>query len=337
MEARAWHQNALTRPPKVPTPPHETPYPQEYLERLEDALAALTLGSERAERTAAAMSKIFQRNLRRPLGSQDILSLSAPFSAGKSTFAIRWGSQIHCQLLGNTPATATPSWNPSRDVAADLVPVVYVTLISDSGAKELNAQILSFLGYSSEGTTRATANRVVTALGRHGVRLLILDDVHMLRLREKASRNVLDYLKFLNTELGSLNGTLMLVGADIDNSQILADPQIKGRLRSFRLDPYTITTKASAREWQHFLRAAEEQLLPVIPWVEPGIFSSTHAGLLYQRTQGFPGDAAQLLTDLVLAIATTGKQTITSEDIEAVTLSARAQEGQAGFDDFLKQ
>ncbi|GAA3877743.1 hypothetical protein GCM10022275_27880 [Tessaracoccus defluvii] len=43
-----------------------------------------------------------------------------------------------------------------------------------------------------EGIARVTSARVNTALRRHGVRLLIVDDVHMLRLTERSGRQVLD-------------------------------------------------------------------------------------------------------------------------------------------------
>jgi hypothetical protein len=99
---------------------------------------------------------------------------------------------------------------------ADWVPVVYVTLMASSSIKEINALILLYLGYPPEGLARTTTTRVLHALRMHGVQVVILDDAHMLRSTSAQGRAVLDYIKFLNTELGEINnGTVILVGAHL--------------------------------------------------------------------------------------------------------------------------
>lgn len=330
MDTTLWYQRVIDQRTTLPAPPTtDDAYPDSYLESLSYALDSLVLPRELATQTGMAMERIMQRNLRRPPGSQTIIAIGAPYGAGKSTFALQWGYQRHLHLLGGHASQARPEWAPEPGVVADLTPVVYVTVPSGAGIKELNAQLLTFLGYPSEGITRATTTRLVSALQRHKVRLIILDDVHLIKRSEKASRQTLDYLKFLNTELGSLNGTLLLVGADLRESDITTDPQIQARLRTFYLDPFRIKDAASAKAWQRFLHGAEQVLLPVVPWIAPGTFSATHAKTIWDRTQGFPGDVTQLLADVILDVATHHLDEVTTDHLNAITLSDRAMQREA--------
>ena len=335
MDARMWHTQATARPdvPALPRPLRTVDAAGESHEgdrqALRSALSALALPSHRAASLERSLSRTVARNDRRPAGAKSVISVTAPFTAGKSTLVKAWAQAAYRDLIGTDDADARPTWQPSPGVRADWVPHVYITLRSNSKIKDLNASILAYLGYPSEGLLRVTTTRVVRVLKTHGVRLLIIDDIHMLDTRHADQRDVLDYLKFLNTELGELGGTLLVVGANLDRSPIHLDPQIAGRLDRHHLHPYEISTSKGRREWQTFLKAAEELLLPYLPNCRQDTFSREHAGYIWRRTQGFVGDTATLLSGALLNAVDAGADSITRADLDSVSLSARAHAAEA--------
>ena len=140
---------------------------------------------------------------------------------------------------------------------------------------------------------------------------------------------MLDFLKYLNTELGELGGTMILVGADLHESPLYLDPQINSRLERLTLSAYPLATEDDRRTWQRFLKDAESVLLPYFDCAPPGIFSRQHAGYIWRRTQGYVGDTALLLTEALLAAFDDGSDTITNAHLDSVSLSARAIAGEA--------
>ncbi|WP_286930671.1 MULTISPECIES: TniB family NTP-binding protein [Aeromicrobium] len=333
MDAHQWHLQATAHNGGLPAPVEDLAALDDdartdYLDTLHAACDALVLRSTQMTAATRAMSSLVNRAGRRPRGAQRIIAVNAPFTTGKSTFVKDWASELHRDWLGGSVTHDRPTWQPEPHMTADLVPVIYVTLRAASAIKEVNAQILSFLRYPSEGVTRATTTRVQEALFRHGVRLVIIDDVHMLRVNHTQGRDVLDYLKYLNSELGELGGTLVLVGALLSSGPIYGDPQIRGRLQAIELRPHEIATPDGRREWQKLLKAAEQLLLPYAPSNEPGVFAREHAAYIWRRSQGYLGDTATLLTGAVLG-ALSEEQPVTRDHLASVLLSLRAHENEA--------
>lgn len=178
-------------------------------------------------------------------------------------------------------------------------------MLSETTANDLYAQTLSFLRYPLRGVARTLALDAVDALHVHGVRLVVIDDAHMLHTASVTGRATLNAVKHLNTEMGEAGGVLVLAGANLSDGEALADPQIRTRLAEHTLRPYAVDTADGRRQWQHFLRACEQVLLPYLPHAAAGLFASQHAAYLWMRTQGYVGDAAHLLVDAAHAAITT--------------------------------
>ena len=331
MDARMWHQQATTPPPALPEPISVAVFDDlpdreqdAYWHALTFALGTLVLPSILAERAAVHLSRIIERNLRRPPGAKWIGSVSAPFAVGKSTFVKAWAHALYRLELGPACADPRPTWSPEPGVTADWIPQVYITLRTASKIRDVLASLLLTMGYPSEGMVRVTTTRVIHALRQHGVRLLLIDDCHFLDVSTKASREMLDFLKYLNTELGELGGTMILIGADLQESPLYLDPQINSRLDRVTLGPYGYGTDHERQVWQRFLRDAEGVLLPYFDCAPAGVLSQQLAGHIWRRSQGYVGDTALLLTEALLAAFDDGSDTITTAHLDAVTLSARA-------------
>lgn len=331
MDARMWHVQATLPRASLPVPVSVEVFEawpddeqDEYWGDVAMGLGGVTLPSVVTERAADRLTRLLTRNERRPPGAKAIGSVSARFATGKSTFVKDWAQQGYRALMGRTCQDPRPTWSPEPGVTADWVPQIYITLRAVSRIRELNAEILLFLGYPSEGLIRVTTTRVVFALKQHGVRLLIVDDAHMLEVNDRDSRAVLDYLKYLNTELGELGGTMILVGADLHDSPIYLDPQITSRLERISIHPYSLKSIDEKRDWQHFLKGAESALLPYFDCAPAGLFWKEHAGYIWRRTQGYVGDTTLLLTEALVRAFDDGSETITADHLDAVPLSARA-------------
>jgi len=336
MDARLWHQQATTPARALPTPVTVEAFDDmsqdsqdTYWEHLTSAMAGLVLPSVLAQDAAAQLTRLVHRNQLRPPGAKAIGSVSAPFAVGKSTFVKDWAQAAYRDLLSPASEDPRPTWNPEPGVTADWIPQVYITLRAASKIRDVLASLLLTMGYPSEGLVRVTTTRVVHAFRQHGVRLLLIDDSHFLDVSNKDSRDMLDFLKYLNTELGELGGTMILIGADLHESPIYLDPQINSRLERLTLTPYPLTGEEDMRTWSRFLKDAEGVLLPYFDCAPAGVFSRQHAGHIWRRTQGYVGDTALLLTQALLAAFDDGSDTITTAHLDDVALSARAAAGEA--------
>ncbi|MGD8151393.1 TniB family NTP-binding protein [Ornithinimicrobium sp. Y1694] len=336
MDARMWHRQATatpTVPPDaLPTERFDALGAEEqdaYWTQLSQQLPALVVPSVLTVRAERRLDGLVGVNDRRPQGAKSVIGIDAPFAVGKSTFVKAWAQHAYRERVGPGAPEVLPTWSPAPEMTADWVPQVYITLRAASKIKDINASILAFLGYPSEGLVRVTTTRVVKVLATHGVRLLIVDDVHMLTTTHADGRAVLDYLKFLNTELGELGGTLVLVGAHLEGGPLYQDPQVAGRLDKITLAPYEITTVDGRADWQQFLRGLEELLLPYFDTVPAGTFSRQLAGHVWRRTQGYVGDTLRLLVQALLAGFDDAQDEMTRDLLGGVSLSARATSAEA--------
>lgn len=336
MDAWMWHAQAVTPSTAWPTPiplacfDALPPAEQDgYWTALTTTLPTAVVPSSLTQRAQARLDVLLARNEHRPPGAKSVIGLSAPFAVGKSTFIKAWAQERYRAQVTSGDPCILPVWTPRPELSAHWAPQVYITLRAASKIKDINAAILAYLGYPSEGLIRVTTSRVVTVLANHGVRLLIVDDVHMLNTGNAEGRHVLDYLKFLNTELGELGGTLLLVGANLEGGPLYTDPQIAGRLDKVTVAPFEITTPAGRRDWQQLLADIETLLLPYVDTIPAGTFSQVHAGLIWRRTQGYVGDTLTLVVDALLGTFDDADDELTRHRLETVALSARAATAEA--------
>lgn len=340
MDAHSWHRSALAQPTPLPEPLTRDALDcldeatlADYVDQLDEAFGSLLVEVPQILRVESALDRTLKRSLRQPPGARVMAMLDAPFSAGKSTLAMRWACRHHRQWLGEAVTAQRPTWSPEPGTTADWVPVVYATLRSASKVKELNIQILEFLRYPTKGLTRGTTTtKVIRAFETHQVRLLVLDDVHFLKTSSGEGRETLDYLKFLNTEIGLHGGAMVLVGAELANGAIHSDPQLAGRLNRLTLTPFETDTIEARAEWQALLSTIESVVLPYLPRSSRATtppFSRTHAGYVWHRTQGYLGDTVDLLTGAVIAAISERASTLERRHLANVDLTERAHTAEA--------
>lgn len=329
MDAQDWHKQA-TRPASAapaPLPPESIATLSDgalvdYADRVRAGLRAVPMPSPRHEQISLGLSAALRSAHLEPSGARTILALSAPFTAGKTTQVKLWAQHLYRQWTGARRGDPIPTRETATSSNHDIA-VCYVTLLAATRANDLYSQLLRAMGYPIPRLQREMADRVMKAFTNHRPRLVILDDAHMLHTRQKVGRETLDAVKHINTELGEVGGVLLLVGAGLSGGEALSDPQIAGRLSEHTLTTYGIDTHEQRDEWQQFLRRCEARLLPYLPRNERGDLTQRMARYVWERSQGYVGDATKLLVDgTVTAIAQ--QAALDRAMLETVTLSQRA-------------
>lgn len=335
MDARRWHHQCMTDPPSRPTAisiqqaTAMTPAERKrYAAQVQWWMRQRSLETPELQSLAEALTAAEEANRHTPPGAKQILAVSGPNGVGKSTLMRSWAAARYREWIRDETEASNegiPIWRPAEFTECDIIPVCWINLHSAARVKDLNSQILDFLGLPSKDVTSVQTGRIIRAWVRHRTRLLVIDDVHLLKLTEKIGRDVLDHLKHLNTELGELGGTVILIGANLDGSRLVADPQIAARLEAHHLTPHTIATKTGKRRWQQLLEYQERALAPLLPLSTPGSLHVELAGELWKRTQGYLGDLKLVLAAGTDAAITNGTYRIAAADIRGTRLSARAE------------
>jgi hypothetical protein len=160
----------------------------------------------------------------------------------------------------------------------------------------------------------------------HKTRIVVIDDVHLLKTNWKGGRDVLDHVKHLNTCLGQIGVTLILIGANLEDGDLANDPQIAARLRLKPFVPYEADSIAEKRCWQAIVRELENQVLPHLPRGKPEMLFTKLAGELHHRTQGYLGDLTELVSEATIAAIDDGTYKILLKHLNGVELSKRAED-----------
>lgn len=338
MDSHTWHQ-ACTRP-EPPEPPRYTAAGWGRMTSqnrvraigvLRQWLNGLYIETTETRAVADRLTEIVEENSETGPGAKAIASVAGANTLGKSTAVRRWAMQKYVEWTADAPKgpEELPTWNPQPTIDADLCPVVWLNLQSAAMVKGFNAQILDFFRLPATGAAHQTSTAAVRALARHGAKSVVIDDFHLLRTNWKGGREVLDHVKYMNTELGEFNASLILVGTDLRTSAIMSDAQLVGRLQPMDLAPYGIETSEEQHAWQQLLYRLEGHLLPHLPRAGEGLLTSQLAGPIWKRSQGYVGDATRLLRYAALAAVTDGTYTITPDHLKDVRLSDRAQTAEA--------
>lgn len=338
MDASDWHAFCRAPSPVPPTPvgqantmPVRGEQRHRYAREVEQFLLRCPAESPLHERLKEELREEVETIELEPFGARTITAVTAPFTAGKSTTVKAVARELYRDWMADF-ADERPRWNPpaQADVEADRIPIIYVNLQSDTSSKDLYAQILTFMGHGASWTRSQLAINTSKAFSIHGVKLVILDDAHMLRTHLKQGQATLDAIKAIATELGEVGGMMILVGAWTADSDLLDDPQIRGRLSLHQLDVYSIGSNQERALWQRLLKVWEDKIEWFLPGMDTGDLSQSAARYLYERTQGYIGDLAKCLSQATSRAIRDGRDTIVNDDLKMVRLSARAHDHELG-------
>src|SRR6185312_9359168 len=204
-----------------------------HIDRLSRWLANLFVATIGADAIYRKMTKTVQANAYSPPGAKRLPALSGMNYVGKSTMMMRWARDRYLEWTADAEKDddGHPIFRPASGCEADLYPIVWIDLRAAALIKDVVGEILDFFNLPSDGDTRHVSEAAISAIRRHRTRVVVIDDVHLLKTNWKGGRDVLDYVKHFNTRLGKLGVSLVLIGANLEGSDLATDPQIASRLR----------------------------------------------------------------------------------------------------------
>ena len=314
-----WHDYCRTEIPREPSALTVTQWRRlsdlmrdNQIGQLRRWLEHLYLPTEELTAINTVMTAIVRSNAQSPPGAKDVIVLTGPNVVGKSTLMMRWGRDRYDEWtrLAAHDRYGRPVVELTEDCEADLCPVAWINLPAGAKIKDVDVKILEFYGLPGQGLIRHLSERAIRAAARHRTRALIVDDAHLLKTDWKGGRDVLDHVKHINTELGEIGATLLLVGADLDGGDLVTDPQIAGRLKLQTFPHYGTDNIEQMRTWQTIVRELENRVLPHLPAGKPGMLFTQLAGELWFRTQGYLGDLTKLVAAATLGATEDGTHKI---------------------------
>lgn len=293
-------------------------------------LAGRYFDSERDRGIRQRLTALIEGNAQSLTGTKDVAIVTGDNVLGKSPMLYQVAFDAHRRLVaphtdpGTRPVTTarTVSGRRVENLEVDHVPVLFLSLAAGTTVAKFNAQIVQALGYPPGVEKRV---RYLDLLERHGVRLLIVDDLHLLKTSLKLGREALDHLKAVVTAVGELGATVILAGANLHTHPVMDDPQVTGRAYEIPVTPYSGATKADRLAFQHFLRECATHTQPYLPAGQPDHIWTGLPHIWLERSAGYHRDLLQMLRDATTAAIEDGTWAITEKHLTSVTLAARAE------------
>lgn len=327
LTSKTFHDEAVAVPPVFPEAVNPTGLAADERRRLasevQDALAARLLPSARHAELIQNLAESFASSQRERADSRTILAVSGPWGVGKTGALLDWARRVHLDavMTEETPQTnreCQPGRYRHDGGRADHIPLIWAGLRGSQKDSGVYRKILGFVRHGDKGTVDQLEIAVGEALEDHRPRLLVIDDAHMLRTHQAEGRKTLDSIKGLNDMVSHVGGTMLFIGADLIDGDLLNDPQIAARLeRPHELKPYAVGTKPEIAEWQRLIKACE---VVVQPYLDTDKLLMPHARLLWQLSQGRVRDLTRLLTQGTGSAIRAGRSSYIEEDFTRVRL-----------------
>ncbi|WP_373479135.1 TniB family NTP-binding protein [Geminocystis sp.] len=197
-------------------------------------------------------------------------------------------SKQSCRIVGESRTGKTIACNsyrlrhkPKQEIGkAPQVPVIYVQVPQECGAKDLFQGIIEHLKYQmTKGTVSEIRKRTMTVLQRCGVEMIIFDEAD--RCKPKTFAEIRDIFDHLNI-------AIVLVGTDRLDAVIKKDEQVYNRFRAcYRFG------KLSGEDFVRTVNIWEKQVL-MLP-VASNLTNKKMLKLIGEATSGYIG-----IMDMVL-------------------------------------
>lgn len=334
MDSQIWHNYCVSAPPMSPliltvkqwAALSDLDYELQS-EALEQWLGHVYIDTPELKAITHTMTRTVRANAFSPPGAKNIVALSGRNLAGKSTLAKRWARSIYRDSIKDSPLDdrGRPVGRPARGWEVDFCPVVFLNMGAGAKMAAFDRLILSFFGLPTDGRVGELTASAVKAIQRHRTKVLVIDDAHFIKTVCKDARDVLDHIKKINTEIGEVGATLVLVGADLTDNALAQDPQIAGRLKLRVFPEYEIDRAEEQCAWQRIVRDLENQVLPHLPAGKPGMLFTELAGELWCRTQGYLGDLRELVCEATILATQDRSHRIQRKHLDMIDLSVRAE------------
>ena len=211
------------------------------------------------------------------------------------------------------------------------IPVVYIVLPGETTPKSLYEALAKYYAVPLAKTyTLSWLKRQVTEYARNcGTSLMMVDDIHYLKMENRSDEDVNNHLK----ELANLiSTTLVYAGIDCDGSQLFNEgrsekskhfSQTRRRFKRYRVTPYSISSKAQTDRWVTLIKSFENLLCLVKQ--KPDSLANL-AEYIFHRTGGSIGAVSTLIRQGANLAIKEGAEEISEKLLDRVLLDEGSEE-----------
>jgi hypothetical protein len=231
---------------------------------------------------------------------------------------------------------------------ADFIPVAYITLPAMCTPKTLASSMANFYAapvHSRRPNTEDYVEAAVRAATECATSVILVDDIHFLKLSSSPHQDVNDLLKELANKIAA---TFIYAGIDCERSGIFTEGKARKDLRMSQTSsrftplpilPTDISTPSGREEWQAILRTLETKLR--LHGNYDGMLCVDLFEYLHGRSGGVMGTLTELLRrGAALAIRESGgvrSEALTKTLLERIKVDYTAENGPRARSGFQKK
>lgn len=253
------------------------------------------------------------------------IGLEGPAAVGKSITVQEFAEEFHRREvaeLGEYTDDGNERW-----------PVCRVGMTGDTGLKEFNRAMLAFFNHAGakRGTAAEFADRALDCVMSCETKLLIVDDLHFLKLRT-TSTQISNQFKYISNEFPL---TVLFIGIGLRQRGLFKDgpsaDQVLGqtarRTTPLIMRGFSVDDDSGRREWLQLLLTVEKRI--VLANKRNGMLADDLSDYLWERTSGRIGSLIPFIARGCVMAMRTGSEALNQETLERVRADEAAEQQRA--------
>lgn len=280
------------------------------------------------ERLNVRLWDLVEANQQGPDRVKGAAVIDAPPGLGKSTAINAFGRAFHRKQIAR-------HGQDLDDGQTQHIPVCRVGFTGNMTTRALNESILNFYNHPAAGVTKSRyiRNRNMAALAaesvrRHGTRLIIVDDVHFLKIHTNEGIAVANELKWLANEYPA---TFLFTGVNMTSTGLLSESKASDKMAMSQtarrwtllgLPPFAPPVEDARMPWISLLGSIEHRLVLANA---PERMLREQADYLWVRSTGMIGSLFELIIRASARAIRTGEETLSRELLDDIEIDAAAE------------
>jgi hypothetical protein len=255
------------------------------------------------------------------------IALDAFPGLGKTTAVLAFAKKVHRRIIEEE--------GKYTDEGHERWPVCRVGLTSNTGMRDFNRAILEYYGHPGRfrGTAAEFGYRALDSVLSAETKLLIVDDLHFLKWRNKNGIEVSNHFKYIANEFPV---TLLMIGVGLEKRGLFSEgssyedavlAQTGRRTTRLNMDPFTISSEQGRKDWRDTLLGVEERV--VLADKYPGMLANDLSDELFARSTGHIGSLMTLINRGCQRAVRTGAERLDKELLDQVKNDASSEQARA--------
>ncbi|KND39872.1 AAA family ATPase [Streptomyces acidiscabies] len=262
------------------------------------------------------------------------IALDAFPGLGKTTAVLAFARKLHRRIIEEE--------GQYTDDGHERWPVCRVGLTSNTGMRDFNRAILEYFSHPGRhrGTTAEFGYRALDSILSAETKLLIVDDLHFLKWRNKSGIEVSNHFKYIANEFPV---TLLMAGVGLEKKGLFSEgasyeeavlAQTGRRTTRLDMEPFGIKTEKGRRGWRDTLLAIEERVILADKY--PGMIADELSDYLFARSTGHIGSLMTLVNRGCQRAVRTGVERLDTKLLDRVKNDAASERARQEWQDALE-